>query len=155
MNENIKKGATPTPTRVKKEAKPAPGRYLRKKEKRRLSKKARKLIALCSVVILIVALAAMVMQYSATHDALRGTWDYDGTTVYKFNGDGTGALVLPDSQYDFSYSISRRDHTVAIDFMDDSAKDHTYSFAVEGDQLTLTDTVGDESVSYTLTNVNN
>ena len=68
-------------------------------------------------------------------DPLCGKWDLDGTTVYVFDGKGSGALELPQSRYEFRYEI--KDGTVSIDFTDDKVRDISYEFTVGSDELTL------------------
>ena len=47
----------------------------------------------------------------------------------------SGALRLPLSTYDFSYTAE--DGTLAIDFADPAASDAVYSYTVKGKTLTL------------------
>ena len=91
-----------------------------------------------SIITPSLAMAALIIHYFSNNDALKGTWNFDGTTIYRFNGDGTGALILPSAEYDFAYTITKKDKTVAIDFEDGAVVDRSYAYRLEGDKLTLT-----------------
>ena len=80
-------------------------------------------------------------------DVLCGRWDLDGTTVYVFDGEGSGTLELPESSYAFQYVI--KDGTVSIDFVDEKAHDSAYEFTVEDDVLTLIGKEEKETSAYT------
>lgn len=84
-------------------------------------------------------------------DALMGTWDLDGTTVYQFDGNGEGAMILPGKSYAFRYSINEETGTVSIDFEDERATDYTYDYQVSKDALVLSGSVGKESFTYEFT----
>lgn len=96
---------------------------------------------LLTAILLIVPLKA---------DGLKGTWSIDDITAYQFDGKGSGALVLPDSQYPFAYKIS--EDVLHIDFESEEARDFDYFFTLEGSRLMLTGGEGNEMVSYILTN---
>lgn len=68
-------------------------------------------------------------------DALAGVWDCDGYTAYRFDGRGRGALLLSDSEYEFTYRLEG--DWLFIDFADEAARDSAYTFRVEGDRLRL------------------
>ena len=64
-----------------------------------------------------------------------GTWDYDTVTVYRFDKNGKGELILPNSTFAFTYKI--KDDTLTIDFESENATDSTYTYTVTKDTLTL------------------
>lgn len=75
----------------------------------------------------------------------------DGTTAYKFSGDGNGALLLPNVTYEFSYDIKKGQ--ISIDYENESVRDGIYTFTVEDNTLTLIGGEGTVSGTYTLTRV--
>lgn len=88
------------------------------------------------VVVIGVLLMAMVgMVFLLAGDQLTGTWYMDDVTAYQFNGRGKGALMLPDSEYEFTYEVE--DDILYIDFVHEGAKDAEYVFRVNGDVLTM------------------
>ena len=103
----------------------------RKKAKCRFRGKVLRWIVLAVVVTVLVLSMIMVLR-SCGHrgDALMGTWDLDGTTVYQFDGNGEGAMILPGKSYAFRYSINEETGTVSIDFEDERATDYTYDYQV-------------------------
>ena len=82
---------------------------------------------------------------------LKGKWDLDGTTAYEFSGDGSGALLLPNVTYEFSYDIKK--DQISIDYESESVRDGTYTFTVEDNTLTLIGGEGTVGGTYTLTRV--
>lgn len=95
--------------------------------------------------ILVVTLVAVVL---IQKDKLKGTWNYDGTTVYQFDGEGNGMLILPSKDYKFYYEIKKNE--LLIDFVEENARDFVYKFDVDEDTLILVDKKGDEKVIYTM-----
>jgi hypothetical protein len=76
----------------------------------------------------------------------------DGTTVYEFEEQGRGALVLMSGEYEFQYEIE--DDILKIDFIDEIALDATYSFELQKNVLFLTGGPGDAKSQYALQRMN-
>ena len=87
--------------------------------------------AAAALIVIVVVIALIVKGCSGRTDALAGTWDFDGTTTYEFDGNGTGAMVLPSISYDFTYTIDG--NKLVIDYSNESVDDSTYEFTVDGD----------------------
>lgn len=92
------------------------------------------IIGFAVVAILIIAVLLIVKGCTGA-DALQGTWDYDGVTVYEFDGNGKGSLNLPRNTYLFTYKI--KDNVLSIDFESNDARDCTYTFTIDKDKITL------------------
>lgn len=110
---------------------------------RQQRQKRRKRVLLAAALSILILLIVLLAQSCSGGDGLQGTWDYDGNTVYQFDGKGRGALRLPLTSYDFSYEI--RGDQLHIDFSDEAVHDGSYAFTVNGDTLTLIggeDTIG-------------
>ena len=101
------------------------------------------------IVILIIVL--IVKGCSGGSGVLKGKWDLDGTTAYEFNGNGSGALILPNITYEFTYEVKK--DQISIDYENDSVRDGTYTFKVEDTTLTLIGGEGTVGGTYTLTRV--
>lgn len=99
-------------------------------------------------ILLLLLMIILFFMGCAEGDVLKGTWDMDGTTVYQFEGDGKGAMILPSSTYTFNYTINEEEKTVSIDFEDEKANDYTYTFEVSKDKLILSGSEGKESFAY-------
>ncbi len=89
------------------------------------------MVALVALVLIIVLL---VKSYSET-DVLTGSWNYDGNTIYQFDGKGNGAMVLLSAIYDFTYTIDG--DQIHIDFKNETVHDGTYTFTVTGNKLII------------------
>ena len=81
-------------------------------------------------------------------DALAGTWEFDGTTTYSFDGSGSGAMELPSISYDFTYTIDG--NKLMIDYANESVRDSEYEFTVDGNTLTLIGGEGTVGGTYEL-----
>lgn len=106
----------------------------------------------CALLVLLLLTAAVILivrSCTNSADVLKGTWDLDGITAYRFDGKGKGSLDLPDSSYAFTYEI--KDGTLAIDFEDDAARDKTYTFTADKTKLTLTENSDSSSKTFELT----
>ena len=94
--------------------------------------------------ILLVLLIVVVVVLALPRSPLEGKWDMDEVTSYEFYRNGKGIMVLPSTEYEFTYTV--KDHTLYIDFLYDGAKDARYTFAVDGKALTLDG--GNATVQY-------
>lgn len=130
------------------------GRYLKQTSTSRHRRRRRKrnpqtvgLLVLLAVVLIFVVVG--LIRYNRT--TLDGRWDLDGTTVYEFNDDGTGALVLLNAEYEFSYEIEG--DVLTIDFLDDYALDARYTFTIERNIMFWTGGPGDAKQDFVLKRV--
>ena len=87
--------------------------------------------------LLLAAVVGFGVGYVASHSNPnpRGTWVLDEVTAYRFDKDGTGALVLPDKEYPFRYRAD--DGTLTLDFEDEAVTDAVYQYRRERDRLIL------------------
>ena len=137
-----------------------PGRYLsesermaqRNKKKKKKQKQRRMLFggAAAALIVIVVVIALIVKGCSGRTDALAGTWDFDGTTTYEFDGNGTGAMVLPSISYDFTYTIDG--NKLVIDYSNESVHDSTYELSVKNKEISvqIKATVENDSQMYKL-----
>lgn len=111
------------------------------KQKKKISKKMQKkiirsiLLIFIVVIILIILKAIIFKPKNESKLEIYGTWTTDGVTVYKFNKNRTGALILPLNKYEFTYKIE--DDNLEIDFKSKKAKDAKYKYYFEKKQLVL------------------
>ena len=110
--------------------------------KRAQSRKHLMLFAAALVLLVIVLLV------SGNKDELKGQWRIDEITAYRFDGEGNGALVLPDQEFVFRYTV--HEDQLTIDFVSESARDFVYSYQIQGKKLTLTGGEGNDVVEYIL-----
>ena len=94
------------------------------------------IIALIIVVLVVIGILFLPKTSSKT-DELAGLWDVDGNTKYEFNGKGTGKIIVPNSEYEFTYVIE--DNVVSIDFKSEKSTDTKYEFKVQKDSMELKD----------------
>lgn len=95
--------------------------------------------------------AEEVLDEKETDLDITGTWTLDGVTSYRFDGDGTGALLLPESEYAFTYRLEGE--ALTIDFESVRAHDGTYRAGMEGDRLILAGGEGTIGGTYEFTKV--
>lgn len=123
----------------------------RRVAKCRRQARIRRCSILFGIIAVITIVVALICVFLMGGDALKGTWDMDGTTIYQFDGKGEGSMILPSNTYTFKYTINEEEKTVSIDFEDEKATDYTYSYTIDKDSLTLYGNVGKESFEYVLT----
>lgn len=133
-----------------------PGQYLSESERmaqrNKKKQKQRRMLfggAAAVLIVIVVVIVLIVKGCSGRMDVLAGTWDFDGTTTYSFDGEGSGAMVLPSISYDFTYTIDG--NKLVIDYINESVHDSPYEFAVDGDILTMVGGEGKVGGTYKLT----
>lgn len=112
---------------------------MRRKEARKRRIRRRRIrngVAAAFALILIVLCIVLIFKSCSTDKRIIGTWDYDTVTVYRFDKNGEGALLLPNESYTFAYSIE--EDLLIIDFESENVTDHRYTFSINGGELTLT-----------------
>lgn len=139
---------------------PRSGRYLseterlrRKKIRRRKIMIQRGILAGAALAILILIIVLIFKGCSGGKNDIAGTWRLDNFTAYQFENDGTGVMLLTNSQYDYTFKV--KGDNLYIDYKDDILGDVSYTFAVEGDTLILTGGEGTSGRTYELTKVEN
>ena len=115
----------------------------RKRQCQRQRRQYRMLLIVVPLLLILIAAIAFL-----TKDPLAGTWHIDDVTSYRFNGRGKGALVLPNSEYEFTYEVEG--NSLYIDFANEGAKDAEYVFQVSGGILTLNGGNATTKGEYTL-----
>lgn len=134
------------------------GRYLKKEQpksaphhpqrRRRRRRRLNPRFVILVTGLLAVLIGIVLCVRSCTKPTIIGLWDMDGTTGYRFEKDGTGAVVLPTTEYAFNYSIEG--NILRIDFISEEALDANYTFQVEKNALFLTGGPGDAKTTYAL-----
>ena len=113
----------------------------------------RQLLIYCSVLIVAVILVVAGILFFSNGNkkvkSLYGTWNYDDVTIYTFDDNGHGTLVLPLNTYEFSYTVG--DGVLSIDFTDEKAEDRSYTYFLSDDVLVL---IGPDGNEYRMTRVN-
>ena len=109
-------------------------RRSRNKRKMQRKKRLRVLLTGLAAVLLIVLIILAVKSCSAD-TSLAGTWRIDDTTVYEFDGKGSGVLHTSLNDYAFTYTVE--DDTLHIDFASSAATDTTYQYSIKGNTLTF------------------
>lgn len=66
---------------------------------------------------------------------ISGTWTIDGVTTYRFEKDGTGALILPEHEYLFEYSLDEDELT--LEFENSRISQVVFTIMQEEDTITL------------------
>ena len=128
------------------------GRYLKQssshRHRHRRRRKINPLFVSMVVLALLLVIGAGIGLRSCGGPSIKGRWDLDGTTVYRFDSDGKGALVLMYAEYEFNYTIEG--DQLYIDFIDEGALDASYTFHVEKRMLFMTGGPGDAKSEYVL-----
>ena len=106
-----------------------------KKIKRR--KRLIRVLSLISIVlvIIVIVLYLTLIKDKDSNNSIVGKWTTDGVTVYKFNKDNTGYLIVPLAKYKFNYK--KDDNKLFIDFENKKSKDIEYNYSFKDDKLIL------------------
>ena len=108
-------------------------RAARKKARRR--RRIRYCLFAAALIVIVLGILLCCKSCSSEKRSIVGAWDYDSVTIYRFDRNGKGALVLPHESYDFKYRIE--EGTLYIDFESEKATDAYYSYIVNDNSLTL------------------
>ena len=98
--------------------------------------------ALAAAVIVLVVAAVMLLRGRGSPGELRGTWIYDSSTEYTFDGEKSGAMRVQGMDYTFTYRV--RGSVVTLTFDHEAIETANYRFKVDGDTLVL---AGEEGTS--------
>lgn len=84
---------------------------------------------------------------------LQGSFRYDASTCYLFDGAGNGAMVIETGekilQFDYTYVV--KSDILELDFRQEEVTDAAYTFRLKNDKMVLTGgngTVGGEYILY-------
>ncbi len=69
-------------------------------------------------------------------EQLLGIWAADDYTSLRFAKDGQGSMILPESEYEFQYTLE--DDKLTLDFASSRAKDAEYTVDLTEDSMKLT-----------------
>ncbi len=115
---------------------------------RNQKKKVRIIITLVLVLILIVLIGIIFFKARNKNNSsnlnaeeprvvptLVGKWTTDGNTIYAFNEDGRGVLIVPVTNLPFTYKFEN--NRLFIDFENEDSEDTYYTYEVTENKLTL------------------
>lgn len=117
--------------------------------RRRMRVRRQKRILVLSAIILFVIIMLITGLKSCSADnKLTGLWKLDDMTAYQFDNDGTGAMVLTNRKYDFTFKI--KGDQLCIDYESEMLVDGNYTYLIKGDTLTLTEADSSNASTYEL-----
>lgn len=107
--------------------------------------KASKAKAFALLVVLIILIVLIFVVINKKNNPLLGKWKNDnGDTIYQFDKDYTGKLIISIGEYNYKYEISG--DKVSLDFESEAIEDPVFTFKIEDDNLILTK--DDESFTF-------
>ena len=90
------------------------------------------------IVLITVGIIAFIIGFNSDKtDKLAGLWDVDGNTKYEFDGKGNGKIIVPLSEYEFTYII--KENVVSIYFKNKESTNTKYEFKILKNNLELKD----------------
>lgn len=87
-----------------------------------------------------------------TEEDITGLWTIDDVTSYQFSEDGTGALIVPEHEYPFDYTLE--DGRLTLEFESSSIKKTVFTVDPEENSLTLVKEEDAGTAEYVLEKVN-
>ncbi len=113
----------------------------KKKRKTRSSKRNKnKKIIIISIILIIIFIFLIKGCFNNKKNPLIGTWITEKGTVYQFNKNHTGKLILTIGEYDYKYEI--KDDEIIIDFVSDTSIDTKFTYKFNKKQLILENSNG-------------
>ena len=104
--------------------------------------KYKKIINILTIILIILIVITLCISISIkkknkndVKETIIGKWTTDEVTVYQFNKDNTGMLIVPLSEYKFTYKI--KDNKLSIDFQNEKSEDSEYTYSLEKNKLIL------------------
>ncbi len=131
-------------------------RQRREREKKMRRRRKIFITSISTALILLIFLIVMLFKAcssdktdlkTTTSTELQGEWAIDNVTKYIFNSDGSGYLQLPNDVYYFTFEI--KDNIISIDFESNLVIDSSYTYIIEGKELSIVD-VNNSDVEYTM-----
>lgn len=110
-------------------------RPVKKKSAYRKKAQMRRLTILTLAAAVLIFICILCLRGCKPSNPIVGKWDMDGITSYEFKRNGKGRMILPSSEYQFTYEIEGEE--LRIDFEYEGARDAQYLFTVTEDQLIL------------------
>ena len=105
-------------------------------QKRKLKKKPIIMLMIIVAIIAIIISLILLTLKKSNKDSLIGSWVTQGGTVYEFKEDNKGTMIVPLSEYKFTYKIN--DNKLSIDYEDEKANDADYEYSIKNNKLILT-----------------
>ena len=106
---------------------------MKKKKKKSLNKLL--LFVIFVVIVIAFCCSFSLMKKNNVKDTILGKWTTDEVTVYQFNKDNTGKLIVPLSEYEFTYKIEG--DKLYIDFVNEKSEDSEYTYFLKDSKLNL------------------
>lgn len=104
-------------------------------QKRKLKKKSIVILIIIIVIIAIIISLIFLFSIKASNDSLIGSWITEGGTIYEFNENNKGTMIVPLSEYKFTYKIDG--NKLSIDYESEKAKDADYEYSIKNHKLIL------------------
>lgn len=105
--------------------------------------------ALGAAVAVLVVSAFMLLRQNRSRAAdLRGTWIYDSSTEYEFDGKDRGVMRVGSSEHAFVYRA--RGEILTVEYTDSAIETANYRFRIDGDSLIMAGEEGTTGGVYEL-----
>ena len=95
----------------------------------------KKLLIIIGILIFLIILLILYSFKFKSNRKFLGTWTTDGITVYQFNRDYTGSLIVPIGKYPFKYKIYG--DKIYIDFENETSIDSEYTYEISKERMVL------------------
>ena len=105
--------------------------------KKKVKVKKNLVVMVCLLIIVLIGLIFVIKALTRNKNELVGMWTTDGNTVYQFDEDYTGKLIVPLSEYKFTYKVDG--DKLTIDFENnEKSTDVDCNYSIEDGKLVLT-----------------
>ncbi len=114
--------------------------------KRKVKVKKNVIFMMVLFVLVVIGLIFVIKTLTKNKNELIGMWTTDGNTVYQFDEDYTGKLIVPLSEYKFTYKVDG--DKLSIDFENEKSTDVDCNYSIKDGKLILENFNGN---TYTFT----
>ena len=115
--------------------------------KKKVKVKKNLVVMVCLLIIVLIGLIFVIKALTRNKNELVGMWTTDGNTVYQFDEDYTGKLIVPLSEYKFTYKVDG--DKLTIDFENnEKSTDVDCNYSIKDGKLILENFNGN---TYTFT----
>ena len=105
--------------------------------KKKVKVKKNLVVMVCLLIIVLIGLIFVIKALTRNKNELVGMWTTDGNTVYQFDEDYTGKLIVHLSEYKFTYKVDG--DKLTIDFENnEKSTDVDCNYSIEDGKLVLT-----------------
>ncbi len=97
--------------------------------------KVNKVKVIALLLVLFIFILSIIILVNKKSNPVVGKWKTDKGTIYQFDKDYTGKLIVSTGEYKYKYEID--DNIITVDFENESSIDTKFKYKIEDSKLIL------------------